>query len=212
MNNTRYKLTEEEFIENWNNAESMKEFLEMSNMSNSGGTLKGVKKRASRLGLSDNKFKKHRTSYSKEELENAWRSSQNIRQVLLNLGLVGNGANYKTIRQKAKELGLTDKDFINGKREVETTIENVTKVNLIDILTNTVPYSNSQSLINRLIEAKLLERRCSLCGITHYYGQPINIELDHINGDHQDNSLHNIRLLCPNCHNPTDTYGNKKRH
>lgn len=212
MNNTRYKLTEEEFIENWNNAESIKEFLEMSNMSNSGGTISGVKKRASRLGLSDDKFKKRKTSYSKEELENAWRSSQNIRQVLLNLGLVGNGANYKTVRQKAKELGLTDKDFINGKREAGIAIGNATKVNLIDILTNAVPYNNPQSLINRLIDAKLLERRCSLCGITHYYGQPINIELDHINGNHQDNSLSNLRLLCPNCHQSTGTYGYKKRN
>jgi 5-methylcytosine-specific restriction endonuclease McrA len=43
------------------------------------------------------------------------------------------------------------------------------------------------------------------------YGR-ITVELDHINGDHYDNRIENLRILCPNCHSlqPTHRGRNKK--
>ncbi len=32
------------------------------------------------------------------------------------------------------------------------------------------------------------------------------LELDHINGDRDDNRLGNLRVICPNCHAQTPTY------
>lgn len=40
--------------------------------------------------------------------------------------------------------------------------------------------------------------------------KPITLHLDHINGVHNDNRFENLRFLCPNCHQQTDTWGNKK--
>lgn len=41
--------------------------------------------------------------------------------------------------------------------------------------------------------------------------KPLTLELDHINGNHKDNRLNNLRFLCPNCHTQTATYGSKSR-
>jgi hypothetical protein len=34
----------------------------------------------------------------------------------------------------------------------------------------------------------------------------VPLELDHVDGNRSNNELANRRLLCPNCHAPTDTY------
>lgn len=35
----------------------------------------------------------------------------------------------------------------------------------------------------------------------------IPLQIDHIDGDHKNNKEDNLRLLCPNCHSLTETYG-----
>ena len=42
-------------------------------------------------------------------------------------------------------------------------------------------------------------------------GKKIVLELDHINGNHFDESEDNLRYLCPNCHSQTPTFRNRKR-
>ena len=59
----------------------------------------------------------------------------------------------------------------------------------------------------RLLEAGLLQNRCSICGISEWLGRRLMCHLDHINGVNNDNRLENLRMLCPNCHSQTDTYG-----
>jgi predicted HNH restriction endonuclease len=44
------------------------------------------------------------------------------------------------------------------------------------------------------------------CELTEWLGQPIPLELHHVNGERTDHRLENLQLLCPNCHALTDTY------
>jgi len=59
---------------------------------------------------------------------------------------------------------------------------------------------------NLLKEGKIINK-CSICNLEPMWNnKPLTLHLDHINGDHHNNNLENLRLLCPNCHTQTDTY------
>ena len=51
--------------------------------------------------------------------------------------------------------------------------------------------------------------KCEECGITEYNGKPIVFQIDHINGDRLDNRHENLKVICPNCHSQTPTFGNR---
>jgi hypothetical protein len=58
----------------------------------------------------------------------------------------------------------------------------------------------SHILKQKLIRDGLKEPKCEICGNTEWQGQKIPLELHHINGNHYDNNLKNLQILCPNCH------------
>ena len=68
-----------------------------------------------------------------------------------------------------------------------------------DILKENVDYRSSD-LRSRLVAAGLKKDECEVCGYTE------NLELHHINGNHYDNRLENLQILCPNCHAKTDNF------
>jgi len=66
-------------------------------------------------------------------------------------------------------------------------------------------------------KGRLLLKRghiCEGCSLTEWCDESIPLELDHIDGDPDNNVESNLRLLCPNCHaqQPTHKGRNKGRH
>jgi hypothetical protein len=60
-----------------------------------------------------------------------------------------------------------------------------------------------------LLQAGLLENVCSQCGLVTWSGAFISMHIDHIMGVRDDHRLENLRMLCPNYHSQTPTYGGK---
>ena len=64
----------------------------------------------------------------------------------------------------------------------------------------------SQDSTRRRILFETRGHQCESCGLSEWMEQPIPLELDHIDGDPDNNAEDNLRLICPNCHAQTDTY------
>jgi DNA-directed RNA polymerase subunit RPC12/RpoP len=72
--------------------------------------------------------------------------------------------------------------------------------------------SNGSVLSDMHMKRYISETRgynCEECGQDgEHNGKSLTLQLDHIDGNSDDSSLRNLRLLCPNCHTQTETFGN----
>jgi hypothetical protein len=80
---------------------------------------------------------------------------------------------------------------------------------LEEILVEDSFYTNMGTLLKRLKKERGWEHQCSVCNLTEWNNKPIPLEIDHIDGCHTNNTYHNLRAICPNCHAQTDTYKGK---
>ena len=68
---------------------------------------------------------------------------------------------------------------------------------------------NSAVVLKKYLVEKYGEQ-CVICGQTGTHNdKPLMLQLDHIDGDSDNNYPNNLRLLCPNCHTQTENYGSK---
>ena len=64
---------------------------------------------------------------------------------------------------------------------------------------------SSHRLKNKLIRDGVKEDRCEICGITEWIGKKLTLQLHHKDGNHYNNRLDNLQILCPNCHSLQET-------
>ena len=84
------------------------------------------------------------------------------------------------------------------------------KIPLEDILIKDSTYTNMNVLKRRLVAEGIKLYICTKCGNDgNWNGAKLVLQLDHIDGDHKNNAVENLRFLCPNCHSQTDTFSGK---
>jgi len=133
-------------------------------------------------------------------------NSISLAQVIRKCGLVPAGGNYRSTKERIKKLKLDTSHFtgqahnkgkkLGPKQPIESYLQNNVK-------------TSSNHLKNRLIREEYFEHKCYKCNLTTWNDLPIPIELEHIDGNHMNNNLSNLTILCPNCHAQTDTYRGK---
>lgn len=52
---------------------------------------------------------------------------------------------------------------------------------------------------------------CANCGISEWQGHKISLELEHKDGNRQNNKRDNLEGLCPNCHSITETWRGRNK-
>ena len=71
--------------------------------------------------------------------------------------------------------------------------------------------TNSHNIKVWLFKFGLKNKTCEVCNLPNIWnGKELSLQLDHIDGDNNNNELSNLRIICPNCHSQTDTFCGKK--
>lgn len=144
-------------------------------------------------------------SWTDDDLRRAVAQENNHADVCRVLGLRTHRSRH--VENRIIVLKLSTKHFLPGRigrSGPQKTIK------LDDILEGR-RWCGSQYLKKLLLQAALIDYHCKLCGLFEWQGKSISLHLDHIDGDHRNNTLSNLRLLCPNCHSQTPTYGSKNK-
>lgn len=115
------------------------------------------------------------------------------------------GVKYETLTNYFKKYSIN----YDGNQNRRGIPHNESRKSIDDILNNKIIYKTSD-LKKRLIEEGLKENKCECCGITNWNGKEICMELHHVDGNHYNNNLDNLQILCPNCHSQTIFFRGRK--
>lgn len=149
---------------------------------------------------------------SKEKLEELINTSQSISQMIEKLGLRKTATQISKIKkrllQEGFEIGSIEELFYFKRNQPQAKKKSII---LDDILVKNSNY-NIRGRKKELFEKGILKEECYSCGIgPKWNGKIIALQFDHINGDHKDNRVENLRILCPNCHSQTETYSGRNQ-
>jgi hypothetical protein len=149
-----------------------------------------------------------RHKYSVGQLKEAVKTSNSIAQVLSKLGIVPAGGNYQTVKRRINKYGFDTSHFKGQSWNKGRTIGPKKPLQFY-LKKDTVVQSFRLKL--RLIAEEIFEHKCCGCSLIEWLGNPIPLELHHKDGDHYNNEIDNLELLCPNCHALTDNYRGKNK-
>lgn len=152
--------------------------------------------------------------FTPDELQNLLDTSDSLAHLLRRLDLSPCGGNYATLKSKINEynLDLSTIDRNRSKLYSQNCINRkISKTNLQDVFNGKAEFKSSYRLLQRLFDEGYKECKCEICGITKWMKKPIVFHLHHKDGNHENNALENLQVLCPNCHSQTDNYCGKKK-
>lgn len=141
--------------------------------------------------------------FTDEQLIELSKQSKSISDICRLLGTHPTGRSHNHIKKRLLILGITF--------DIKPTFNASRKRLITDYLVIDGPQINIPRLKRKLIKERILEEKCTKCGIGPMWNnEPLILHLDHINGKRNDNCVENLRLLCPNCHSQTETYAKTK--
>jgi hypothetical protein len=147
-----------------------------------------------------------RHRYSNDDLAEAVANSVSIAGVLRHLGIRVSGGSHYYLSRRIRALGLDTSHFTGqghnrGKAQPRLPPES--------FLVRKPAGSNrtGAKYLRRALVESGRDYRCEMCGQTDdWFGAPLVLHVDHIDGEALNCQPENLRFLCPNCHSQTPSY------
>lgn len=110
----------------------------------------------------------------------------------------------ETLNRYLKKMGIEYSGQQNKKGQQKGSNKYLTALEYIQST-----YVKAPVLKAKLIRDGLKEDKCERCGISEWQGKKLTLELHHKDGNHYNNTLSNLQILCPNCHSLTEKYNGR---
>lgn len=135
-------------------------------------------------------------NYTKQELEEIVASSKSMTEVAYKIGYASYApSTQKIIRRTFTELGIP-------------LIKKTTRDKLTDEEIFVKDSTASQHCLREHFKKITPPDHCSICGMEpEWQGKPLHLILDHIDGNHTNDEITNLRWVCPNCNSQLETTG-----
>lgn len=142
-----------------------------------------------------------------EKLRAEAKKSKSFCELIKRLGMTVNTSSYRRLRKFVDDYGVDVSHFTHMGNQ------NAKGVSNEQLFTEGTSHSFT-TVKRRVIRDKLIPMdRCAICGMKPFWnGKPLTLRLDHINGNHYDNRLENLRFICANCDSQLDTFCHRNRN
>lgn len=141
--------------------------------------------------------------FTKEEVERAVSTSISYAELARKLGYSSNTGHYISDAQKWVNKYNCDTSHFKGQKWNKGNF-NFNKLQEKKVF-------KGGELLKFLINVMNKPRQCECCKNVEWNGEPIPLNVHHIDGNHYNNDLSNLQILCPNCHAQTDSFCGRGR-
>lgn len=162
-------------------------------------------------GLDPGQLPHRRVNLEEHELRRAAAECTSLIGVVRALEMDECNGNIRRVRRALDAYGI---DTAHFKRRSWRTVDSrpsrlTTPSKILRVLPSGAARTGGDQL-RRALLALGVPLRCDGCGLAgEWQGKRLTLEVDHVNGNRNDNRTENLRFLCPNCHATTDSYCRK---